>query len=394
MLLVARQSLLLAAKDMQLFARDRFGLAFALLLPLLFIAGFTIAMREIGPGGDELSFAMATQEEAGLSHDVIGALAAAGFVVSEWDEAAARASVAGGALPGFVLFPADFTQQAASGSGARIQVIVTGDDPAQSAALQGIAWAVASRIHALGLALQGAIALEGPAAIDFTALAELAARPPLASLAFEQVGAAAPFNVADFTMPGYLTMFVFFVAALGAESIARERQTQTLERLISNGVRRPSIVMGKMLGGVCRGGAQIALLWGVGLVVFGVDLDHSPVAVIAVSALLVLASSAFGVMLASFVRTVRSASSAAVLASLLLAPLGGCWWPLFVAPEWLQAVGKFTPHGWANDAFNKLMLFGARPEDVTAHFVALAGFAVVFLAVALMRFQREAALSA
>ncbi len=67
--------------------------------------------------------------------------------------------------------------------------------------------------------------------------------------------------------------------------------------------------------------------------------------------MMVFTSAAFGVMLAALVRTTAGASSAAVLASLVLAPVGGCWWPLFVTPEWMQTLARLTPHGWANTAF-------------------------------------------
>ena len=58
---------------------------------------------------------------------------------------------------------------------------------------------------------------------------------PTIGLRVEQVGEIAPFNASNFTLPGYLTMFVFFTAAMGAEALARERQTHTLERLMANG---------------------------------------------------------------------------------------------------------------------------------------------------------------
>ncbi len=393
MLLVARQSLILAAKDMRLLARDRFGLAFALLLPLLFIAGFTLAMSGIGPADERLRLAIATEERGGFSRDIIDALGDGGLEATEWDAAEARAAAERGELPGFVLLPSDFTQRAMSGSGARALVVVAGEDEEHRAALLGLAQGIAGRVQTYSLAAQGAVALEGLGALNIAALEELAAQPPLASLEFEQVGEAAPLNVADFALPGYLTMFVFMAAALGAEAIARERQTQTLERLIANGVRRSSIVVGKMVGGVYRGLMQLAVLWAAGILVFSIELGRWPAVVIGVSLALVLASAAFGVMLASLVRTVRSASSVAVLASLTLAPLGGSWWPLFIAPEWLQVLGKITPHGWANDAFNKLMLFGAKPEDVLPHIGALAAFALVFLVVALAQFRRGAAVA-
>ena len=49
-------------------------------------------------------------------------------------------------------------------------------------------------------------------------------------------------------------------------------------------------------------------------------------------------------------------------------------WPLFVTPEWMQTLALITPHGWANSAFNKLMLFGAGGGDVVLEMAALAAF--------------------
>ena len=101
-------------------------------------------------------------------------------------------------------------------------------------------------------------------------------------------------------------------------------------------------------------------------------------------------SSAFGIMLATFARTQRSASSIAVLTSLILAPLGGCWWPLFVLPKWMQALAKITPHGWANTGFNKLMLFGADFSAVIPEMLILVGFAILFGIIAVWRFRTDA----
>ena len=202
----------------------------------------------------------------------------------------------------------------------------------------------------------------------------------------EQVGDVEPWNASNFTLPGYLTMFVFFAAALSAEGIARERRNHTLERLISNGVRREAIIIGKLMGTAFLGLLQISVLWIVGIFAFGIDLGVSPLAVILISVLMVVASSSFGVLIASFIQEARSASMAGVLASLTLAPIGGCWWPLFITPDWMQTLAKITPHGWADIGFNKLMLYGAEFGDVAAEMVALVLFGVLFATVALWRF--------
>jgi ABC-2 type transport system permease protein len=118
-----------------------------------------------------------------------------------------------------------------------------------------------------------------------------------------------------------------------------------------------------------------------------VDMGLAPGAVILLSILMVLMSSAFALMLATLAKTIRSASSLAVLTSLLLAPLGGCWWPSFLYPQWLQNMSKIVPHAWATEGFNKLMLFGAGFGDAAPSMIALAVFAAVFGGIAVWQFR-------
>ena len=303
-------------------------------------------------------------------------------------EEAGRA-VDDGELDGFVAFPSDFTASLMAGRPTSIEVVAREGAVDKQAALEGFARALAGRISNAYTAFEAVFQLEGTAqgGVTGTGMETPPEYPKLIGFRTEQVGDIEPVHSSNFRLPGYLTMFVFFAAALGAEAITRERQNQTLERLMSNGVRRESVILGKYLGTVYRGLAQIAVLWVFGILVFRTNLGVSPVAVVLISILMVLASSAFGVLLASFVQTQRSAGSVGVLFSLTLAPLGGCWWPLFITPDWMQAIARVTPHAWANTGFNKLMLFGAEFADVVPEMVALAAFAVVLLTAALWKFR-------
>jgi ABC-2 type transport system permease protein len=135
------------------------------------------------------------------------------------------------------------------------------------------------------------------------------------------------------------------VAAMSSIDIIRERRNHTLERLLASSVKKESILGGIYLGGFFRGLVQIAIFWTAGILIFHIDLGIAPWAVIVISLLVVLMSASFSLMLATLVKTERGASALGVLCSLLLAPLGGCWWPLFIEPKWMQFLAKFTPHG-------------------------------------------------
>jgi len=149
-------------------------------------------------------------------------------------------------------------------------------------------------------------------------------------------------------------------------------------------------VTGKFLGPVYRGVIQVVILGLFGTLIFGMTLGEAPGATVVVALLMVLASSAFGVMLASIFKTVKSAPPAAVLVSLVAAPLGGSWWPLFILSDWMRGLALLTPHGWANTAFNRLMLFGGDFESVVLEMLALVGFAAGFIVVAVWRFRAAA----
>ena len=74
---------------------------------------------------------------------------------------------------------------------------------------------------------------------------------------------------------------------------------------------------------------------------------------------------------------------------LTLAVLGGCFVPRWVMPEWLQMVGLLTPHAWAVDAYQALMVQGAGLLEVVPAVAVLAVFATVFFGVGVWRFRFE-----
>ncbi len=386
---VVRQAFIMASKDTRVFFKDRFAALFAFVMPFMFVIGFSLALSNIGAAEDEpLELVITSQEaraDSSISWAIIQGMIEGNAPVSALDYNDALARIEAEEIPGFVSFPARFSEDLTYPRHTALEVVVgVGANPAEVAALQGFARSVAAGFGSAG-ALPDILDELDPGALDGGALGF--GFGAIISFETERVGEVEPRSATDFVLPGYLTMFVFFAAALSAEAIARERRDRTLERLLTNGARREAIILGKFGGSAFRGVLQLAVMWGVGVLAFRIDLGASPGAVVAISVLMALASAAFGVMLASFVSDVRAASTVGVLVSLTLAPLGGCWWPLFITPEWMQSLAKLTPHGWANTGFNKLMLFGAQSGDVTQEMAALSAFGAAFLAVAVWRFR-------
>jgi len=404
---------LIAVKDLKIFITDRTSLFFFIIFPFMFIVLFNFLLKDAFNQDTRLTLHVATQETSGISTQILGAMETkdvnslpSGQPVIVWDRDynADKQAVDKGTLDGFLAFPADFTDAVSSGKQTNLEIYANAGAVNTRAALNGMANAITSRfvtdtviLHATyqlmtesGASLADIDAVLTKLTAQLFAGSTAGAETPFLTLVTETVGEVKATNPANYVIPGYLVMFVFFAAAVSSTAIVDERDRHTLERLLSTSVTREAIIGGIFTGSVIRGLIQIAIFWVVGILAFKVDLGLSPGAVILLSILMVIMSAAFSVMLATLAKTRRSASSLAVITSLLLAPLGGCWWPLFLYPPWLQTVAKISPHAWATEGFNKLMLFGASAGDAWPSMVALVVFMVIFGGIALWRFRTSA----
>jgi ABC-2 type transport system permease protein len=400
----------IALNTLRLFVTDRTAVIMFILFPFLFIVMFNLLLGNTQSEDARLELHVATQEAGGISLEYIQHIVTTdesklppGAPVIVWDKDynQARADVEAKKLSGFLAFPVDFTQKIQSGQNTALEIIAQSDATNARMALNGLAQGISSQIGAQMVEIKSVAALmtqNGSSQAEIqNAIMDIIQREqspgnttPLIAYQPENVGDVKPVSTSSFVVPGYLVMFVFFAAAIASVDIIRERRNHTLERLLASSVKKESILGGIYVGAVFRGLVQIAIFWTVGILAFNVDIGVAPWAVIVISLLMVLMSAAFSVMLATIVKTERSASALAVLVSLLLAPIGGCWWPLFIVPVWMQFLAKFTPHGWANDGFNKLMLFGATGSDVIWQMVALIGFTVAFIVLAVINFRTSA----
>ncbi len=410
-----RQMAFIALKDLKRFSRDRPALLAFILFPFLFVAVFYFMFSGVGGQDVRLAFNLVTREGAGgMSHQIIAAMETEDpsqlqpgepeiVWLKDYDEA--RRQVEDGELGGFLVFPEDFTEGIMMGYGARLEVVADAEATNTRMALYGLANSIASRVGAQQVVTNTTVALlveQGLATGEMPDIGQVimgpvsaqdgtSAEPSLIQYQTEKVGEVEAEQPSNYVIPGYLVMFVFFAAAQSASLIVRERQNHTLERLLASSVGRAPILGGMFIGTATKGLLQIVIFWTVGLLVFKMDMGISPTAVVLLSILMTIMSAAFGLMLATLVKTERSAGSIGTLAALILAPLGGCWWPLFILPAWMQSLAKITPHGWANTGFNKLMLFGADFGDVIPEMLALVAFAVLFGIIAIWRFRTSAA---
>ncbi len=161
------------------------------------------------------------------------------------------------------------------------------------------------------------------------------------------------------------TMLVLFT--VGAVSLTMERNAGILRRLASAPMSRGAIVLGKWGARIAIGVVQIAFAMIAGTVLFhihwGPNLPFVALVLLTYAAL----ATVLGMLLGNFGRTTGMVVGLGVIASNVLAGLGGCWWPIEITPLWAQKLALFVPTGWTMDALHKLINFGSSPSAVVPH---------------------------
>jgi ABC-2 type transport system permease protein len=211
---------------------------------------------------------------------------------------------------------------------------------------------------------------------------ELRDRPRLVSLAVTTAGHGqiTPSGRAQ-SVPGILTFSVLMMTLIyGAVFLTMEKDCGMLRRQAILPISRRTLFLGKLAGRLLIAGVQIVLLVLCGRFLFGVSWGDSPVGLVLVLVCYASAVAGLATLLGALLRTAAQASSVGWILAMIMASLGGCWWPSEVMPRWLWTAAHAMPTAWAMDAFHSLISFGRGIEAVWLPSLALLAFAAVFTA--------------
>jgi ABC-type multidrug transport system permease subunit len=179
----------------------------------------------------------------------------------------------------------------------------------------------------------------------------------------------------NFSLPGNLVMYLMMnLLIFGGATVAAERRTGVIKRLAVHPVTRGEIVMGKIYGLMLLGVVQMAFFLAVGKFAFGVNLGANLPAVTLTLLVFAWVAGSLGVLVGSLLASEDRVAAVCVLASLLMAALGGCWWPLELAPPSLKFIALCLPTGWAMQALHQLISFGSGLGAVVVPLAVLLGF--------------------
>ena len=194
----------------------------------------------------------------------------------------------------------------------------------------------------------------------------------------------------DQNVPGFSIMFAMFGMLYGfSESVFKERdEDRTLRRFLSAPVGITSLLAGKLIAKITTGFFQMMILFAFGYYAFDMSLGNSLAGIVITALGISFSAASIGLFVSSISNTREQARSMGTLVILTLSGLGGCWWPLFIEPSWMQKLSYIAMPAWGMNCFYNFMLRG---KDIAASVYYLAGlyaYGTVILIAGLAIFSR------
>lgn len=194
-------------------------------------------------------------------------------------------------------------------------------------------------------------------------------------------------------VPGLLAFILTIVSALmTAITVAREKETGTLELLLVSPLEARHVIPGKVLPYLGLAFLNALTTLALAYWLFGVPVRGSLALLLAECVLYVAVCLALGVLISTRTPTQRTAMLGVILGTMLpTAVLSGMIFPIESMPGWLQPVTLLVPARWFIEVVRGVMLKGATLETLWLQTAVLAVMTGALLAAAVRSFRTQAA---
>jgi ABC-2 type transport system permease protein len=151
------------------------------------------------------------------------------------------------------------------------------------------------------------------------------------------------------SVSGMTVMMLMFGLMACSSMLLVERDQGTLRRLLVSRAPRNALLLGKFVYCFVVGMVQLAVLFTFGELVFSIDAFRDPLTLIALAVTWAAASTSFGILIAVCAKSAKQAEGVSILLILVMAALGGCWFPIQMAelPWYGEIITRSTLTFWA-----------------------------------------------
>jgi len=387
---VIRRIFRLGLNELRLTFKDRTNAFWMFVMPIVFIMFFgnVIGTGQNDPSDVTISLTVVDQDVSWLSRSLVEALKGEDFAVTEVDPGELTATE--NRIRTLVI-PAGLGETVARGEQARVFLATDPDANGQATIVAElhIGRALTRLVGAL-VEMQAELGEDESLDLQVDRLAQmrdLADRPPLVVVAASFAGRGRPvpggFGQA---VPGMMTQFIIMMVMIaGAVYLTEEKLSGVLRRLAVAPFTPRTLIAGKVSGLVMLALLQSAVLIAAGSIIgyfklFGADFywgDSVPgLAVMIIS--FAVAAAGITLFYGAILSSPTQASAVSWLSGMVMAGLGGCWWPLEIVPPWLRTAGHVFPTAWMMDGMHQLISFGNGLTAVLPYAAILLAYGLVF----------------
>jgi ABC-2 type transport system permease protein len=427
---VIRSILTLAGKDLKILFKDRGQLAVLFLLPLilsLMLGGsYATAKNPVKTSGEPklaIRTLIANGDQGLYGEQLVEVLEDIQPLRTQRLRSTDQADrkVVEGDAAAAIIIPTDFSTNIDNNHPIQIQLI---KDPTRQAEAQVVAGILNEVLTELSVraeieygiwavyAKAGLLDADDPESVRaaqaqtmgaiWTAVQDIRSNPAIAlqveDLSDEGVVIPASGVVFGAIMPVFATMFAFFLIGFMAESILKEKGVGSFRRLLAAPMPHAAVITGKLLAFIGVVFMQMLVLFGICNLFFDMPFGKSPLALLALTLALSLASTSLGMLLGSVSQTIKQAGSLGMVLGFVLFLASGYTsfsidttggvLNLSIPNEGVKYyLSQLTPHAHAVDGYYQLILYHAGLAEVVPNILALLAFAAVFFLVAMWRFK-------
>lgn len=192
-------------------------------------------------------------------------------------------------------------------------------------------------------------------------------------------------NSVQHNVPAWTIFAMFFILFPLAGNFIKEREEGSMLRLRLISGSQFAVIAGKFsfYFGICMMQCLLMILVGIyimpllglqqlvlGSNIFGIAFTAGAVA---------MAATGYGLLIAVYFSTPQQALSFGSISVVILAAMGGVWIPIYVMPEFLQKISRFSPLNWGLESFNELFLRDTSTLAILPELLKLIGFSAVTL---------------
>ncbi|HEX8254651.1 MAG TPA: ABC transporter permease [Thermoanaerobaculia bacterium] len=349
--------------------RDRRTLAVLLLLPVVQVVLFGYAIRTdvndvriaiVDPSPDDMTLQLRSRLVGANLFRTVAVLRTTNELEHLFQSGEAQAAI---------VFEPSFAEHLASGTGAQLLIITDATEPNTGATIESYARNVVQQFEREVRARDGALQIVPQGRLLFNPTAESK----------------------NLFVPGLMAFVLTIISTLmTAITIAREKETGTMETLLVSPLRPWEIIIGKVAPYLLVGFAAAIGVVVEARLIFGVPLRGSALLLLAETLLFILVSLAIGVLISSRTSSQRVAMTGALLGTMLpTLILSGFIFPVESMPAPLQLVSNVVPAKWFVVIARGIMLKGTGLHYLWQETLILASMATVLLILSTRSFSER-----